>query len=314
MALHRVEGWKGLEPEMRGASVALGNFDGVHRGHRQVIAQAAKAAAALHAPLGVVTFHPHPRLYFGRETDPFHLMTLEQQSRALDSLGVDLFYVLPFDAELAAMSDETFARQVLHEGLGARHVAAGFDISFGAGRTGSPESLHRFGDALGFGVSIAQPVADPDGEKCSSSAVRQALRDARPDRAAALLGRPFAVEGVVVHGDKLGRTIGFPTANIPIGDYVRPAYGIYAVRTRLADGREIPGVAYVGRRPTVEGVDERLEVHLLDFDEDIYGQTLETDFVAFLRGDEKFDGLDAMVAQMDRDKDRARAILMPAFD
>ncbi len=314
MALHRVEGWKGLEPEMCGASVALGNFDGVHRGHRQVIAEAAKAAAALAAPLGVVTFEPHPRVYFGRETDPFHLMTLEQQSRALDALGVDLFYVLPFDAELAAMSDEAFARLVLREGLGARHVAAGFDISFGAGRTGSPDSLRRFGEALGFGVSIAQPVADPDGEKCSSSAIRQALRDARPDRAAALLGRPFAIEGVVVHGDKLGRTIGFPTANIPIGDYVRPAYGIYAVRTRLADGREIPGVAYVGRRPTVEGVDERLEVHLLDFDEDIYGQTLETDFIAFLRGDQKFDGLDAMVAQMDRDKDRARAILMPAFD
>jgi riboflavin kinase/FMN adenylyltransferase len=314
MALHRVDGWKGLEPEARGAAVALGNFDGVHRGHRQVIAEAAKAAAALKVPLGVVTFEPHPRIYFGRDTEPFRLMTLEQQARALDALGVDLFYVLPFDAEMAAMSDEAFAREVLHEGLGARHVAAGFDISFGAGRTGSPESLAHYGRQFGFGVSIARPVADADGEKCSSSAIRKALKDGRPERAAALLGRPFAIEGVVVHGDKLGRTIGFPTANMPMEDYVRPAFGIYAVRTRLADGREIPGVAYIGRRPTVDGVDERLEVHLLDFDEDIYGQTLETDFIAYLRGDEKFDGLDPMIAQMDRDKLEARRILMPPFE
>ncbi len=313
MALHRVDHWKDLPPEARGASVALGNFDGVHRGHRQVIAEAAKAAATLKAPLGVVTFEPHPRVYFAREKEPFRLMTVEQQARALDALGVDLFYVLPFNTEMAGLSDEAFAREVLHEGLGARHVAAGFDISFGAGRTGSPELLREYGERFGFGVSIASPVADADGEKCSSSAIRQALKDGRPERAAALLGRPFAIEGVVVHGDKLGRTIGFPTANMPMEDYVRPAFGIYAVRTRLADGREIPGVAYIGRRPTVSGVDERLEVHLLDFDEDIYGQTLETDFIAYLRGDEKFDGLDAMVAQMDRDKAQARHILMPPF-
>ena len=313
MPLHRVEGWKGLEPAVRGGAVALGNFDGVHRGHRQVIAEAAKAAGALGAPLGVIAFEPHPRVYFQREQTPFRLMTVEQQARALDALGVDLFYILRFDEQLAHLSDEAFARQVLHEGLGVRHVAAGFDISFGAGRTGSPESLRSFGERFGFGVSIATPVADKDGEKCSSSAVRQALRDGRPERAAALLGRPFAIEGVVVHGDKLGRTIGFPTANIALGDYVRPAYGIYAVRTRLADGREIPGVAYVGRRPTVNGEDERLEVHLLDFDEDIYGQTIETDFVSFLRGDEKFDSLEPMIAQMERDKDAARRILTPPF-
>ena len=313
MALHRIDRWKGLEPGETGAAIALGNFDGVHRGHRQVIAEAAKAAAALKAPLGVVSFEPHPRVYFGRETEPFRLMTVHQQSRALDALGVDLFYVLPFDDEMAALSDQGFACQVLHKGLGARHVAAGFDISFGKGRSGDPDLLRRYGEALGFGVSIAQPVADPDGEKCSSSAIRQALREGRPERAAALLGRPFAIEGVVVHGDKLGRTIGFPTANMAMVDYVRPAFGIYAVRTRLADGREIPGVAYIGRRPTVEGVDERLEVHLLDFDEDIYGQTLETDFIALLRGDEKFDSLDAMVAQMDRDKANARRILLPEF-
>jgi len=314
MALHRIDGWKRLEPDARGASVALGNFDGVHRGHRQVIAEAAKAAAVLRVPLGVVTFEPHPRLYFQREHEPFRLMTIEQQARALDALGVDLFYVLPFDDEMARLSDEAFASEVLHEGLGARHVAAGFDISFGVGRSGSPATLRRFGEAFSFGVSIADPVADADGEKCSSSAIRKALREGRPERASALLGRPFAIEGVVVHGDKLGRTIGFPTANIALGDYVRPAYGIYSVRTRLADGREIPGVGYVGRRPTVNGDDERLEVHLLDFDEDIYGDTLETDFIAFQRGDEKFDSLDGMIVQMDRDKETARQILMPPFE
>ena len=313
MALHRVEHWRGLPPEMRGAAVALGNFDGVHRGHRQVIAEAARAAAELKAPLGVVSFEPHPRRYFQRESEPFRLMTIEQQSRALDELGVDFFYVLPFDEEMAAMSDHDFAKRVLAEGIGAKHVAAGFDISFGKGRTGDPELLAQYGRELGFGVSIAGAVADADGEKCSSSAIRAALRDGKPERAAKLLGRAFAIEGIVIHGDKLGRTIGFPTANMPMEDYVRPAFGIYAVRTRLADGREIPGVAYVGRRPTVNGVDERLEVHLLDFDEDIYGQTLETDFVAFLRGDEKFDGLDAMIAQMDKDKANARRILMPEF-
>lgn len=312
MALHRVEGWKGLEPEMRGASVALGNFDGVHRGHRQVIAEAAKAAALLGVPLGVVILEPHPRVYFHREIEPFRLMTIEQQARALDALGVDLFYVLPFDDELAHLSDEAFAREVLHEGLGARHVAAGFDISFGWGRTGSPEALRRYGEQYGFGVSIAAPVAEKDGEKCSSSGVRQALRDGRPERAAALLGRPFSIEGVVVQGEKLGRTMGFPTANIPLVDYVRPRNGIYAVRARLADGREIPGVGYIGRA-FQNAKDARLEVHLFDFDEDIYGHTVETDLIAFIREDQKFDGLEALVAQMDCDKENARRILMPPF-
>ncbi len=154
----------------------------------------------------------------------------------------------------------------------------------------------------------------PNGGKVSSTAVRDALRDGDPELAAHVLGRPFAIEGVVVHGDKLGRTIGFPTANIPLADYVRLRHGIYATRTRLCDGREIAGVAYVGRRPTVDlGTEERLEVHLFDFDEDLYGQTLETDLVHFIRGDEKFDSLDAMVEQMDRDKQKARALLLPSF-
>ncbi len=312
MALHVIEGWRQTPPELKGAAVALGAFDGVHRGHRQVIAEAAKAAAALNVPLGAISFDPHPRRYFGRETEPFRLMTTDQQARALDELGVERFYILAFDEEMAAFTDEEFARIVLAESLGARHVAAGFDISFGAGRTGSPERLRQFGEKDGFTVSIAEPVG-AHGDKFSSSAIRQALRDGHPEIAAEILGRPFAVEGVVVHGDKLGRTIGFPTANIPLADYLRPKFGIYATRTRLADGREIAGVSYVGPRPILNGIDERLEVHLFDFDEDIYGETLETYFIKYLRGDANFENWDDMLAQIKRDAAAARAILLPAF-
>jgi riboflavin kinase/FMN adenylyltransferase len=312
LALHVIEGWRQTPPELKGAAVALGAFDGVHRGHRQVIAEAAKAAAALNVPLGAISFDPHPRRYFGRETEPFRLMTTDQQARALDELGVERFYILAFDEEMAAFTDEEFARIVLAESLGARHVAAGFDISFGAGRTGSPERLRQFGEKDGFTVSIAEPVG-AHGDKFSSSAIRQALRDGHPEIAAEILGRPFAVEGVVVHGDKLGRTIGFPTANIPLADYLRPKFGIYATRTRLADGREIAGVSYVGPRPILNGIDERLEVHLFDFDEDIYGETLETYFIKYLRGDANFENWDDMLAQIKRDAAAARAILLPAF-
>ena len=218
-------------------------------------------------------------------------------------------YVLPFDAELAAMSDAEFATQVLHDGLGARHVAVGFDITFGAGRSGDPGAMVRYGEQLGFSVSVATRIDSPEGVKLSSSAVREALAAGRPDVAAAILGRPFAIEGVVQHGDKRGRTIGFPTANILLGDYVRPVFGVYATRTRLPDGREIPGVANLGRRPTVGGTEERLEVWLFDLNEDLYGQTLETGLIHFIRREQRFDGLDALKAQIALDAAAARAAL-----
>jgi riboflavin kinase/FMN adenylyltransferase len=313
VALHIIHGWTDLDADLKGASIALGNFDGVHRGHRQVIATAAKAARALHIPLGVISFEPHPRRWFVPEAEPFRLVNADQLGRALDGLGVDRLYVLAFDAEMAEMSDEDFARDVLAAGLGARHVSAGFDVTFGKGRTGNPHNLQGYGERYGFGVSIAAPLTDSKGGKCSSSAIRQALHDGEMERACELLGRPFAIEGVVVEGNKLGRTIGFPTANILMEEYARPAFGIYAARTRLADGREVPGVAYFGRRPTVDGIDVRLEVNLFDFDEDLYGQTLEVDLVSLIRGDEKFDTLDAMVVQMELDKLAARRMLTPEF-
>jgi riboflavin kinase/FMN adenylyltransferase len=313
--LRVIRGWKDLQAGDRGAALAMGSFDGVHRGHQRVIALAAKAAGQLAAPLGVITFDPHPRVYFRPNEPAFRLMRPDQQARALEALGVDILYVLPLDPELANMTDREFAARVLHEGLGARHVAVGFDNSFGKDRTGSPETMRAYGQEMGFGVSVAEPVADGEGEKFSSTAVRDALREGHPEVAAAILGRPFAIEGAVQRGRQLGRKLGFPTANIPLADYVTPRFGVYATRTRLPDGREIPGVANIGVNPTVDGVTiPLLEVWLFDFDEDIYDQVIETDLVAFLRPEEKFESLDVMTAQVMRDAQAARDLLTPDFD
>lgn len=313
MSLKTVNAWKGLPAEERGASVALGNFDGVHRGHQQVIAQAAKAALTDHTPLGVITFDPHPRRLF-RPTEPaFKLMTHAQQARALGGLGVDLLYLLPFDFEMASFGDREFVEKVLVQGLGVKHVAAGFDISFGRGRTGSGDLLKAYGEEYGFTVSIAEPVAGQDGEKFSSTGVREALRDGHPQQAARILGRPFAIEGVVRRGQQLGRQLGFPTANVEVEDYVVPKLGVYATRTRLPDGREVPGVANLGNNPTTGIVETRLETWLFDFDEDLYGQVLETDLIAFLRPELKFDSLELMIEQIRRDEQAARAIVAPGF-
>ncbi|MDP3369373.1 MAG: bifunctional riboflavin kinase/FAD synthetase [Brevundimonas sp.] len=304
-----VTDWRDLPERLRGAAVAIGAFDGVHRGHQAVIGRARAAADRLGAPLAVVSFDPHPRRWFQPEAAPFRLMTPGQMARALDALGVETLYLLPFDADMAAMSDEAFAREVLSDGLGIAHAAVGFDFTYGMGRTGSAEGLRRQGETMGFGVTVVDRVDDGDGLKLSSSGVREALKAGDMPRAAAILGRPFAIEGQVVHGDKRGRTIGIPTANIRMGDYMRPAYGVYATRTRLPDGRVIDGVANLGVRPMFEIDQPLLEVWLFDFDEDLYGQTLETELVAFLRGEMTFDGLDALKVQIRADADAARAAL-----
>ena len=304
-----VRNWRNLPPELKGAAVAIGAFDGVHRGHQAVIAKAAQAARDLAAPLAVVSFDPHPRRWFQPAAAPFRLMSPGQMGRALAPLGVKRLYLLPFDADMAAMSDETFAREVLSGGLGVRHAAVGFDFTFGKGRTGSPEALRRYGAELGFTVSVADRVDDAGGLKLSSSAVREALHAGDMARATAILGRPFAIEGEVVHGDKRGRTIGVPTANVPLGDYMRPAFGIYAVRVRLPDGRRFDGVASLGVRPMFRTDEPLLEVWLFDFSGELYGQTVETELVAFLRPEMNFDDLDALRAQIDRDAADARAVL-----
>jgi riboflavin kinase/FMN adenylyltransferase len=306
--------WKTLDADDRGAAVAYGNFDGVHLGHQAVIAAAADAARRLGLPLGVVSLEPHPQQLFHPGAPPYRLMNTHQLARAVEGLGADRLYLLPFGAEMAALSDRAFVVDILVTGLGVRHVAVGFDVTFGKDRSGDPEAMRRYGEEFGFSVSVTGKVENGGG-KISSSAVRAYLREGRPEAAAAVLGRPFAIEGVVRKGRQLGRQLGFPTANVPLGDYVTPRLGVYAVKTRLKDGRELAGVANIGRNPTTGLVDPRLEVWLFDFDEDIYGEVIETDLIAFLRDEKAFVDeagafdVPAMVAQVHRDAAEARAIL-----
>jgi riboflavin kinase / FMN adenylyltransferase len=303
-----VHGWKGLAAADRGAAVAYGNFDGVHRGHQRVIADAAAAAAALGAPLGVISFEPHARMHFNPEAPPFRLMNAHQLARTVQTLGAKMFYLLPFGVEMANFTDHDFASDVLVKGLGVSHVAVGFDVTFGKGRTGDPEAMRRYGAEFGFSVSVAEALEN-DAGKISSTAARQALREGHPEVARAIMGRPFAIEGLVQKGRQLGRQLGFPTANVPLGDYVAPRFGVYATRTRLKDGRQLEGVANIGVNPTTGEVEPRLEVWMFEFDEDIYGETIETDLIAFLRPEEKFASVEAMVEQIYRDEREARKIL-----
>jgi riboflavin kinase/FMN adenylyltransferase len=310
--LRVVRGWQGLPASDRGASVAMGMFDGVHKGHQRVIALAAEAARELGVPHGVITFDPHPRDYFHPDTPTHLLMKRDQQARALEALGVDVLYVLPLGPELAEMTDREFAVNVLSKGLQARHVSVGFDNTFGKGRSGNPEAMRAYGAELGFGVSVAEALemADGSGEKYSSSRAREALREGRPQEAAEVLGRPFAIEGAVQRGRQLGRTLGFPTANVSIAGYVEPKFGVYATRTRLQDGRLLPGVSSIGVNPTVPGAgDPVLEVWLFDFDEDLYDKIIETELIAFLRPEEKFPDLQAMTRQVLADAEAARKLL-----
>jgi riboflavin kinase/FMN adenylyltransferase len=309
MSLTIAHDWRNLPRDERGASVALGNFDGLHKGHQSVIAAAVAFARKSGVRAGVISFEPHPRRFFQPDAAPFRVMGPAQQVRALEALDVDILYLLPFDAAMASMSDRTFAHDVLAKGLGVRHVSAGFDVTFGKDRAGSGEALQRYGREFGFGVTIVERMATLEGVKYSSTEARRAVTDGRPEEVVEILGRPFAIEGEVMHGDQRGRLLGFPTANIGLGDYVRPAFGVYAVRVRLPDGRRFDGVANIGRRPTVNGEDERLEVHLFDFDGDLYGQTLDVELVAHIRPEQKFPNLDALKDRIAKDANAAKAIL-----
>jgi riboflavin kinase/FMN adenylyltransferase len=247
-------------------------------------------------------------MHFEPDSPPFRLMTPPQLARAVEALGVERLYLLPFGVEMANFTDHDFAETVLAKGLGVRHVAVGFDVTFGKDRTGDPSTMRRYGESMGFTVSVAEPVS-VEGVKLSSTAVREALREGKPAVAATILGRPFAIEGVVQKGRQLGRKLGFPTANVLLGDYVAPKFGVYATRTRLSDGRRLGGVANIGVNPTTGVVDQRLEVWLFDFDEDIYGEVIETELIDFLRPEEKFPSIPAMVEQIWRDAGRARQIV-----
>jgi riboflavin kinase/FMN adenylyltransferase len=297
--------WADLPARAKGAVVAIGNFDGVHLGHCAVIEEAARRAAELDAPHAVLTFEPHPRRVFRPELPPFRLTPFPAKARLIEGLGVDLLFALRFDLEFAKKTPEDFVREVLVEGLGVRHVLAGYNFVFGHRRAGTPARLVELGKAFGFGVSILSPVTRADGEVISATAVREHLLRGAPAPAAALLGRSWEIEGEVEEGDRRGRMIGFPTANIALGDHLRPATGVYAVEV---DGLG-PGVANLGWRPTVGGSDLRFEVHLFDFAGDLYGKTLRVALVEYLRGERKFEGLDALKAQIADDVRQARAVL-----
>jgi len=303
--------YRNLPPEARGHAIALGNFDGLHAGHRAVI-EAARAAAGPGAPLGVATFEPPPRAFFRPQDPPFRILTPEARNRKILEVGaVDAVFELPFNADMAGMTDETFARDVLAGGLGAVQVAVGFDFRFGRGRMGDAHRLASLGRALGFGVTIVEEVQQAGG-KASSTAIRQALRAGEPERAARMLGHAWSVTGTVEHGEKRGRTIGFPTANLHLGDLIHPRHGVYAVRARIVGEGEAAwrdGVANFGRTPTTGLRDPLLETMIFDFDGDLYGKTLEVALVAFLRPEAHFPSLDAMVSQMKEDVVRAKNAL-----
>jgi riboflavin kinase/FMN adenylyltransferase len=299
--------WRDLPDAARGACVALGNFDGVHIGHGHVVRAAHAARPA--APLAVLTFEPHPREVFRPDDPPFRLTLSAERADALGRLGVGLVIELPFDHAFSEMPAEAFVAEVLHGALGACHLACGPDFAFGHRRGGDTAFLAARAEAFGIGLSLVPPLADEEGP-ISSSRIRRALQDGYPERAEAMLGRPWAIRGEVAHGDKRGRTIGFPTANVALGRHLEPARGVYAVQVGLADGRVVPGVANIGRRPTVNsGPESRLEVNLFDFAEDLYGTEINVSLLDYLRGERKFAGLDELRAQIATDAAHARAIL-----
>lgn len=321
MIIHRhVES---LPPEARHSVVAVGNFDGVHFGHQAVIGEAVRRARAEGAPAAVLTFEPHPRRFFQPSAPPFLLTRFRTKARILAGLGVDHLFVLRFDAKLARETAEEFIDRALVGGLHARHVVIGYDFVFGRGRAGNAQLLSTRLGGRGIGMTALPPVLSiGDTVSISSTSIRNALSAGDQRAAATLLGRPFEIEGRVMRGDARGRTIGFPTANLWLGDYLRPALGVYAVRVAIAEPRLragrtltetaqwIDGVANLGLRPTFGGLTEpRLEVHLFDYSGDLYGRRLRVALVEFLRPERKFDGIEALKTQIALDAEAARRVL-----
>ena len=300
--------WRNLPADARGATVALGNFDGVHLGHASVLRAA--HAARPDAPLAVLTFEPHPREIFRQDDPPFRLTLSAERADALAAQGCALLFELPFNHEFSLMTADIFVTDVLHRGLGARHLTTGADFAFGHRRGGDTGFLAARAEALGMGVTQVPPLTDAGGP-LSSTRIRRALQDGYPERATAELGRPWAIRGTVAHGDKRGRTIGFPTANVALGRHLEPARGVYAVTVRLADGTLRDGVANIGRRPTVnEGPESRLEVNVFDFSGDLYDTEITVALIAYIRPEIRFSGLDALKTQIAADAAEARRLHM----
>ena len=298
-----------LPESLRGAIVALGNFDGFHLGHQAVAREAIEWARAEGRPSIIATFDPHPVRHFKPDAEPFRLTTLEQRQELYLAAGATAMLVFHFDGVLAGTTAEDFVRVLLGGRLGVKGVVTGGDFTFGKARGGNFERLVELGREVGIEARAVDPVMD-GGTPVSSSRVREALREGDPQEAARLLTRPFSIRGVVEHGDKRGREIGYPTANLSIEHYLRPKYGIYAVTGRiLATGQELKGAANIGVRPQFEPPKELLEPYFFDFSGDLYGQEIEVGFHHFLRGEAKFDSLDALVAQMEKDCEEAKRLL-----
>ncbi|GGB89960.1 riboflavin biosynthesis protein [Novosphingobium endophyticum] len=293
---------------LRGAVIALGNFDGFHQGHQAVVGEAVSWARAEGRPAVVATFDPHPMRHFNPDVEPFRLTTLDQRQELFAAAGADAMLVFHFDGAMAGMTAESWIKSTLAGQFGAAGVVTGEDFTFGKGRGGNPAVLRDVGGALGISVRAVGAVHDEIGP-ISSSRIREALKAGDCETAARLLTRPFAIRGTVLHGDKLGREIGFPTANLELGAYLRPRYGVYAVTGRLPDGRIMPGAANLGIRPHFDPPKELLEPHFFDFSGDLYGQEIEVVFHHFLRGEAKFDSLEALIAQIAADCDKARELL-----
>lgn len=293
---------------LRDAIVALGNFDGFHQGHQAVVGAAIDWARAEGRPCIVATFSPHPMRYFKPDTPPFRLTRLDQRVELFEAAGADAMLVFHFDEALASTPAERWIEEVLAGQVGAAGVVTGQDFTFGAKRGGSPAMLAKVGGQFGIGARTVGPVHDEVGP-ISSSRIRAALRDGDCAEATRLLTRPYAIRGTVQHGDKLGRSIGYPTANVDMGEYLRPRYGIYAVTGLLPDGRRLLGAANLGIRPSFDPPKELLEPYFFDFSGDLYGQEIEVALHAFLRPEVKFDSLDELTAQMERDCEEARRLL-----
>ncbi len=303
--------YKNLPDDAKGAAVALGNFDGVHLGHQSVLALARAAAADLAAPLGVVTFEPHPRSFFQPDGPSFRLMSADARAHRFDKLDVEQLYELPFGKALASMSAENFVRNVLRSGLGVRHVVVGADFRFGNKRTGDVDLLQKMGLTHGFGVTIAPLINDSLGDY-SSTAIRTALREGRPEDAARILGHWHRIEAKVEHGEKRGHKLGFPTANLPLAGLHLPKFGVYAVMVDVLTGQHqgtYQGAASIGERPMFGKNAPNLEVHVLDFDGDLYDAETSVALVNYLRPEEKFDTVEALIAQMHEDCKKCRVIL-----
>jgi riboflavin kinase/FMN adenylyltransferase len=296
---------------LRGAVIALGNFDGFHLGHQAVVGRAVQRGAHERRPVIVATFDPHPVRHFKPDTPPFRLTTLDQREELFAHADADAMLVFNFGAELASTTAEDFVSELLAKRFGAAGVVTGEDFTFGKGRGGNVEVLREVGKEHGIGAETVAAVM-LDGVRISSGRIREALQAGDPGTATQMLTRPFAIQGEVIHGDKRGRDLGWPTANMELGNYLRPKYGIYAVRVTLEDGSEHAGVASLGVRPTFDPPKELLEAVLFDFDGDLYGQTIEVALHAYLRPEMKFDGLEALKAQMGRDAAEARKLLLPS--